>query len=138
MITTINEFKKFHDTNENVILLKESIILYNLVETVLTNGTFGDKKDVTKKKQSIAGKLEPFFASMSKLSLHELKELFIKILNDADTQVSNYTKHYWLNQTSEKTTVKDMLLMLSNLYLGGAKMHVPNKTAKDYGNDSRY
>ena len=75
--------------------------------------------------QSIAAKLEPIFPIMSKMTVVQLKDKFTNILNDHDTKVSDHTKNFWLQQMSTRKTATEMMFMLSNLYLGGANLHVP-------------
>jgi hypothetical protein len=83
------------------------------------------KFDLSRGTNSIAAKLECFFPTMASMTLPQLKETLLNVLNDESTSVSEHTKKFWINKMEKKNTTTQMMLMLTNLYLGGANLHIP-------------
>jgi len=122
--------------SKNEAFARESLELFYLIETVIDNQPNPNRRDISRKTKSISAQLEPIIPGMAKMTVKEIKDAFTKILNNPDTQVSDRTRKYWLNQIALKNDVTGLMILTNNLYLAGANMAAPGRI-KDYGNDRR-
>lgn len=74
-------------------------------------------RDITGNKRSVAGKIESLISEMENLSISEIKERFLLIIEDRDTHASEKTRAKWRQEASRVSGKRKMMEMLCNLYL---------------------
>lgn len=82
------------------------------------------KYDVTKSKRSIAGKLEEFIGRMNALGVDQIKEEFLNIVKDPDTQASQEVRTKWIAQVAKNNNKNSVMMTITNLYLAAARLSV--------------
>jgi len=89
-----------------------------------TMNEFKEKFDVSKAKNSLAGKVEALIGQMDRMPYDEIRSKFYAIVNDKETSASDKTRQKW-NEVMNRAKSKPALMQaITNMYLAGAKMSV--------------
>lgn len=78
--------------------------------------------DITKSKNSLAGRLEVFIGQMNGLQLNEIKNEFERIVRDPETSASPETRNKWLTVIGRSKSKVAMMNAITNLYLKAAQL----------------
>lgn len=79
-----------------------------------------NRRDITRAPNSIAGRTEPLFKRMDKLSFGELRREFSTIIEDPKTSASNSTRNKWRNVILISRTKDRLMGAISSMYLKAA------------------
>jgi hypothetical protein len=81
-------------------------------------------KDLSKVSTSLTAAIEPLLSTMDKLSLNELKESTLSILNDPNVHASDKTRNKWKLEVTRSKSSLQMMHTLKNIYLKGSGLGV--------------
>ena len=78
--------------------------------------------DLTREPQTVGSKLEALIQQADKLDLEGLKDSFLAIVNDPDTDISVHKKRWYENQIVKQRSLNSMISFLTNSYLRAANL----------------
>lgn len=81
-------------------------------------------KDLSKVATSLTSAIEPLLSTMHKLSLSELKDTTLAILNDPYVHASDKTRNKWIFEINRSKSSMQVMHTLKNIYLKGSGLGV--------------
>ena len=84
-------------------------------------------KDLSKHQGTLANALEPLISRMEALSFEDIKAEFVLILKSSSVSISPETSKKWILASSGVTGKRQMMHMISSIYLAGSGMGLYNR-----------
>ena len=81
-------------------------------------------QDLSKHSRTLTSAIEPLIGRMETMSLEDIKSEFISILKSDNISVATATSNKWIIASSSVTGKRQMMHMISSVYLAGSGMRV--------------
>jgi hypothetical protein len=80
--------------------------------------------DLSKHSRTLTSAIEPLIGQMESMSLDQIKSEFVSILKSDDISIAPETSKKWIIASSGVTGKRQMMHMISSVYLAGSGMRV--------------
>lgn len=80
--------------------------------------------DLSKHNRTLTSAIEPLIGQMESMSLDQIKSEFVSILKSDDISIAPETSKKWIIASSGVTGKRQMMHMISSVYLAGSGMRV--------------
>jgi hypothetical protein len=80
--------------------------------------------DLSKHNRTLTSAIEPLIGQMESMSLDQIKSEFVSILKSDNISIAPETSKKWIIASSGVTGKRQMMHMISSVYLAGSGMRV--------------
>jgi hypothetical protein len=81
-------------------------------------------QDLSKHSRTLTSAIEPLIGRMETMSIDEIKSEFVSILKSDDIDIASATSTKWILASNGVTGKRQMMHMISSVYLAGSGMRV--------------